>query len=95
MLGSHKRQHRGQIASATLKVTRREKLKLGCESYNALVISEESDTGSKITRWQLDNGKLIKETISNIYMVLESKDQATKPAKPVNPNSDGKKRFHL
>ncbi len=81
----------GGEVNSTLKTVRRQDLKLGEKTYNVFVISEERDADEKVTRWQLDNGEVIKQEMSGVTMVLESKEKATQPVKPVKPNAVGTK----
>ncbi len=79
------------ITNVILDVIRAETLELDGQTYNALVISEMCSNGDQITSWRLDNGEVIKQEMSGVTMVLESKEKATQPIKPVKPNAVGTK----
>ncbi len=77
--------------SSVLSAIGRENLRLGGKTYDTLLISDTSANNAKITRWQLSNGMIIKQKMSILTMLLESKEEATKPIKAVKPKSAGKK----
>lgn len=64
-------QVRFERSTSEVRVLRREKVEVNNITYDALVLQDKSDLG-EATRWQLDNGTIIKESIPYSGVTLKA-----------------------